>query len=639
MKTITFSLSLFLISIAFGCIAEGQNPSIQIVAKKKSGLFGMGSPKLMEVSLSNQNKVSPLTSDNVNGGKYIYFLSKTVGDWNFDADFIKDDLPKFVIEQGEQKLHEVWKEDLPPEGSKTLALGFPKSLQLHQPFTVKLDIGDVPNEQEMRLPEELWPGYSLLTSLASRAESLANGKQYKEAIQVYNRIIQNDEFKIFPRFGGMRKLRFQQFSNHLDGTIHSLVMTVAQTTLQTKEKISQIDSYVPEFKFVVDSLPSVALQVSPLDSGVHSLTVTANDAIARANTWRDSLLVVFDNQNTQWIVEGNLTGENAYRYQHIIPTLAFAFSSLDFSDTATALRCTLTDEMQTGLTKYNIGESYESFVRVCSDRFQRRLPMFPGDFLSNLLRDTSAFSLPYYSMLKSIADFYKKDFISSKNEIRNVFRSCDNPDLLPRFHQLRILLDIKLALVPPVVITQLQEAKRSELSNDESGTLDHYKQAMSIAPTFAYPAYALAEYYLNAGFAIRAIPFFEMAYRIDKTFLPAYRKEYMYYQKSGNNNPMIQVLTQALQNGNDYWEINYNLGVGYMGVGDPVNAIKSFEHALALNPKSWSTTVQLGLAQQTMKNYPKAREYFNQAIALEPEKSDVIETYLKNLDDLQKAAH
>jgi tetratricopeptide (TPR) repeat protein len=366
--------------------------------------------------------------------------------------------------------------------------------------------------------------------------------------------------------------------------------------------------------------------------------VTANDAIARAVAWRDSLRVVFDNQNTQWIVEGNLTGENAYRYQHIIPILAFAFSSLDFSDTATALRYTLTEDLQTALTKYNIGEPYESFVRVCSDRFQRRLPIFPGDFLANLRRDTSAFALPYYSMLKSIDNFYKKDFISSKNELRDVFRSCDNPDLLPRFHQLRILLDIKLALVPPVVISQLQEAKKSELSNDESGTLDHYKQAMSIAPTFAYPAYALAEYYLNAGFAIRAIPFFEKAYQIDRTFLPAYREEYRFYQKSGSYKPMIQILTQALQNGNDFWEINYNLGAGYMGDGDPVNAAKSFEHALALNPKSYQTTVQLGLAQQTLKNYPKAREYFNKAIELEPERPEAVD-YLKNLDELQKAAH
>lgn len=638
MKTITFSLGLLLFSIAFGCIAEGQNPSVQIVARKKSGLFGMGSPKLMEVSLSNQNKVSPLTSDNVNGGKYIYFLCKTVGDWDFDADFVKDNLPKLVVEQGEQKLHEVWKEDLPPEGSKTLALGFPKSLQLHQPFTIKLDIGDAPNEQEIRVAEELWPGYSLLTSLASKAESLANGKQYKEAIQVYNRIIQNNEFKIFPRYAAMRKLRFQQFSDHLDGIIHSLVMTVAQTTLPSKEKINQIDSYVPEFRFIVDSLPNVALQVSPLDSVVHSLTVTADNAIARATTWRDSLRVVFDNQNTQWIVEGNLTGENAYRYQHIIPVLAFAFSSLDFSDTATALRCALPEEMQTALTRYNIGEAYESFVRVCSDRFQRRQTMFPGDFLANLRRDTSAFSLPYYSMLKSIGDFYKKDFLSSRNEIRDVFRSCDNPDLLPRFHQLRILLDIKLALVPPVVLTLLQEAKKLELSNDESGILDHYKQAMSIAPTFAYPAYALAEYYLNAGFAIRAIPFFEKAYEIDKTFLPAYREEYRYYQKSGSYKPMIQILTLALQNGNDFWEINYNLGSGYMGDGDPVNAAKSFEHALSLNPKSYQTTVQLGLAKQTMKDYAKAREFFNKAIELEPERPEAVD-YLKNLDDLQRAAH
>jgi len=117
MNRITFLLGLILISVSLEGFGQGQAPSVQIMAKKKSGIFGMGSSKFMDILLSNQKKVTPLTCDNVNEGLYYYFLCKTVGDWKFDQDFMKDELPKLSFEQGEQKLHTMWKEDIPQDGS------------------------------------------------------------------------------------------------------------------------------------------------------------------------------------------------------------------------------------------------------------------------------------------------------------------------------------------------------------------------------------------------------------------------------------------------------------------------------------------------------------------------------------------
>jgi Tfp pilus assembly protein PilF len=57
-----------------------------------------------------------------------------------------------------------------------------------------------------------------------------------------------------------------------------------------------------------------------------------------------------------------------------------------------------------------------------------------------------------------------------------------------------------------------------------------------------------------------------------------------------------------------------------MGDSDPTKAVQYFEHALSLNTKSYGTTVQLGIAHQTTKNYVKAREYFNKAIEIDPER-------------------
>jgi tetratricopeptide (TPR) repeat protein len=92
----------------------------------------------------------------------------------------------------------------------------------------------------------------------------------------------------------------------------------------------------------------------------------------------------------------------------------------------------------------------------------------------------------------------------------------------------------------------------------------------------------------------------------------------------------------ALNKGNDYWEINYNLGVAFLGEADPARAIQSFERTLALNPKSYRTNIQIGLAHQNVKNYQKAREYFNNAIGLDPTRQEAVD-YLTKLNELQRS--
>jgi tetratricopeptide (TPR) repeat protein len=105
--------------------------------------------------------------------------------------------------------------------------------------------------------------------------------------------------------------------------------------------------------------------------------------------------------------------------------------------------------------------------------------------------------------------------------------------------------------------------------------------------------------------------------------------------RQSNFKEIINVLTTALARGNDFWVINCNLGVAFSGDADPARAIQSFEHALFLNPKSYRVNIQIGLAHQNVKNYQKAREYFNNAIGLDPTKQEAVDFLLK-LNELQK---
>ena len=117
--------------------------------------------------------------------------------------------------------------------------------------------------------------------------------------------------------------------------------------------------------------------------------------------------------------------------------------------------------------------------------------------------------------------------------------------------------------------------------------------------------------------------------------MSAYRESYNLYIRQSNFKEIINVLTTALSKGNDFWEINYNLGVAYGGDADPARAIQSFERALVLNPKSYKTNIQIGIGHQNVKNYQKAREYFNNAIGLDPTKQEAVD-FLTKLNELQR---
>ncbi|MEE9288892.1 MAG: tetratricopeptide repeat protein, partial [Bacteroidota bacterium] len=64
-------------------------------------------------------------------------------------------------------------------------------------------------------------------------------------------------------------------------------------------------------------------------------------------------------------------------------------------------------------------------------------------------------------------------------------------------------------------------------------------------------------------------------------------------------------------------------------------AIDQYRKALELNPKSYDTNIQIGLAFQNLKNFPKARDYYTNALQLDPEDQTAIE-FMQRLDEIQK---
>ena len=618
-------------------VSEAQVPSALIKVKEKSGFLGMGGPRFIEVQLSNQNRELPLTSENINGGQYYYFLLRSVGGWQMDDDFLKEDLPKLsVLQTG--KPHTFVSKGAVQNADTTsyLLLGFSKELKLYEPLTVQFFLGDAYNQAEFSIPKSYWPGFQLMSGFLDEAANCVGRSQYREAIESYNRILANPSLEIFPEFLEAREKRTKAFEAQLNEFLTSFNHAAGDAQLSLKEKIVRVDAHIPFFTFIADSLPNAGLKVSAADSSVVTIVRRAKDAAWTASTMRDSLQRVSDETSSQWIVKGALGGRPLVLYELAIRTIAYTFSAVDFSDTsATTLKLSVPADMQADLQKYRILEDCEAFLRICNIRYKSNISLFPDDLLPNVRKDSASMPLPYYAMLKAVSDYYQRDYIDAKQEIYKLFRTCYDAAVNERFDQMRMLIDMKVNGVPNDVQRLLNEAEQAA-SRDESETaIDKYLQATMLAPDFAYADYLLGKYYSRTGDNIRSLTFFQKAYEIDKSYLSAYRAAYTSYLREGNFKPMIDVLLLALQNGNNYWEINSNLGQAYMGDSDPARAIQYYEKALALNSKSYLTYIQLGLAYQSTKSFKKAREYFNKATELDPQRQEAIE-FTKKLNELER---
>jgi Tfp pilus assembly protein PilF len=632
---LTWILSLLFVHVGFT-----EAPTVQLKIKEKSGFLGMGGPRIVQLQLSSQDRQKSLNSENVNAGQFYYFVCAPVGDWKINDDFVKEDLAGLVISQGDQKTPIGFKSDITSDGQTTsILLGFPKSLKLEQPFQFQIRSGEVVNQVDYKVPMEYWPGYGRITDMVAGAEKSIGAKQYRDAIPIYGAILGTSAFQIFPQQLECRARRTKAFESFLGDNLSSFQSLQDDTALDLKEKIANVEGFRPSFVYVLDSLPQMQIGVSPDDPGVASLLDRARAAIRRIGVVGDSLQKVLDDRNVRWILEGSASERSGIRYQYMIETIAYAFSSLDFADTtATDLKVKIPSSLQARLEKNNLVESYETFVRLCNDRYRTHLAIFPPDFLLNLRKDTAAFPLPFYSMLKVVFDYYAGNFANCKDEIFKIFRTCYESELTSRFDNLRVTIDCKLNRVPPEVMRLIDEGEDLETKKDVQGAGDKYRQAALIAPNFAYAAFALGKFYVRSGDPVRATTFFEKAYRDDSLYLSAYRESYNLYRKQGNYKPMIEVLTLALNHGNDYWETNSALGQAFMGDGDPARAIERYRRALELNPRSYQTNIQLGQAYQTVKDYQKARECFNKAIEIDALRQEAVDA-LNKLNEQQRNAH
>ncbi|MCU0411218.1 MAG: tetratricopeptide repeat protein [Bacteroidetes bacterium] len=609
-----------------------QAPSVDLMVKAKSGFLNLGGSRIVRLELANELRLQPLTSDNVNEGEYYYVLCSPTSDWQIDADFFADELLPLSIQQDDGTYAIVWKGEIV---SGTILLGFPKALKIHQPFSFFLVSGDSTYRAEMTVPEELWPGFSSYSQIRERLERAQRESAWTTIIDLCNKVLAQEAFRIFPSFEDLASARTAAFRAHLDEARNALESFLPGEPQTLRERIIRVDSLRPAFRFVLDSLPRPDLQITSLLPVIADLMEATHAAELRLAVARDSLQRALDDHTIRWILEGSFYGKNALRYQDMIEALVLAFASVSPADTIPgSLAPRLPAETQERLARQNLTESYETFIRICLERHSRRAPLFPPEFLPNLRKDSVAFPLPYYSMLRATGEYFGGSLALARSEIATIVRTSYNADLTRQYDLMRIFIGIRENPPHPDIVHLLAEGEQREGQLDTAGVHETYRLLSLLAPTFAYGYYIVGTVYERMNDDIRALNSFQTAYQLDTLFLSAYREAFSMLVNDSMYEPALSVYQSALSRGNDCWEVRFNLGKTYLVRKDAVRAVAEYEKALAHNPKSYDAWVQCSLAYQAQKNFSKARQCLGEAMKIDPANQLAVDL-MKSLQQLQ----
>ncbi|MFQ5797930.1 MAG: tetratricopeptide repeat protein [Bacteroidota bacterium] len=626
---------LFLLFFTVSLFAQPNEIFLRV--GKSGGLFGGGKPRYVRIALSTKTLEADLNSVNVNEGNFYYFSCRTSKEWKMDTKFVEKELPNITIQQGEKLFNLEYRGSLIREGDSTaILIGFSRALRLDQPLVFQFPQKKDVVTAELTIPEQFWPGYDQYFAAYQRGNRSLDKGRHKQAIRAYDEILTEPSSAMFSFHGDAVRNRTRSFAEFLDLGLKTFSKLTSDLKVPLPEVIRETERLLQDVTLVVDSLSNPLADLSPDVGAIRIVSERARDAGERMQLLLEVYRHQLDEQNTRWIIEGSASAVAPFKYIYMMETLAYAFTSLEFEDTtATPFLHSLSPELESRLVKFGLKESYDTFIRLCNKLWKTKRELYPKGFLENVKEDSVYFVQPYYFILKSVEDYFKGNLAECRESIRNALINCFDLELSGRLDELRQLTLLHGASVAPRARKLLEEGKRLEAQHNPDGALEKYKTALLIAPDLPHAAFALGKFHDAAGDPYRANNYFGIVLTQDPRNLLALRHSYRNHMRQGNFKPMIELLRNALANGNEYWEVYYYLGYAYNATNQFGEAIDQYRTALELNPNSYDANIQIGLAFQNMKNFPKAREYYVKALQLNPEDQTAIE-FMKKLDEIQK---
>lgn len=604
--------------------------SVTLKVREKTILRG---ERYVTVKFSVEGGKENFTDVDVAKGGYYYFVCLPEGNWKIDEEFAREFTSKVLIRQdGNVYYPEVY--DLLKIGENVgLIVGFEKKFKIEKPFEIVYPISEkVVESAVVKVPENLWAGYSKAFKTYQDGIKLYNDGNYQNSADVLFELVANEEAKKFSFYKDAREKCIKSLDNILVALVDKFNSVVA-SAMEPEDKLVKYDSLKVQFQSYVNSVLTPKLNVLS-DTLVFAMLSRANGYFEKLENEVQAEKYRLDIKSISWL---NTESGLNFKYRLIIDALAYAFTSESFWDNpdTTKFEFVLPDTVLANLRIFGVEKDYNIFQRVCISNLKNRGTLFEEKFLVNLLNNSSLLPQPYYEIFLAVDNYLKRNYLESRNYIARALVKLTDDELIRRLGVLHGMIFVKQQNLSSEAVELYREGLRKLTSGDKAGGLDAVRRAVLVEPRFPLANYVLGNEYFKDGDFYPAIVYLSKAISLDSNFVPAYVRLFDIYKAQGNWSEAKTMLESALSKRNDFWIIRILLGQVYNELKLYDHAVESFLKAINYNPLNYEQYIYLGVVYSNMKKFADAEAILKKAAEINPDRKEAYEE-LKKVENLKK---
>jgi predicted negative regulator of RcsB-dependent stress response len=597
--------------------------------------LGIGSPRVVTISLSTSTQDTVLTSETVNSQRLSYFVLKPAGGWYPEEEFFTTAVPSLVIQQQEFLFPLEWKGQFSSMDS-TVLLAFSRDLRLNEPFEFSISWEEDTFSAAFEVPPTLWPGYNRLEELTRASHEMRGAGRYRTAIASIDTALSDPELQGFPQLTGLRNGRTALFVLLANVAVARLDSMIENSSASLEDRVSVAASSESDLSFAADSLQARSLGILGEDPATVTLALRLRTQAARAMIVRDSLQQQLDRTRIRWILEKGNHSKNGLLYSHMIEAIAYAFSSIDFFDTTQSqFSFELPPQIEQRLKLEELTDDYQVFLRVCNDRHRLGVPIFPVGFLPSLRKDTAKHVLPLYYMLQGVADYWSGNYGDARTASLTVLRKASDSLIASRFDMVRMATALRLEHYPEPAVESFLAARQQLALGDTLATIGLLSIPKGDTMVIAPASLLRGQLQLALGDTAAALGQYASAWQTDGRAVDAYLMSATIHRQQGRLDRAAEVLRLAVDNGNKYWIVYYALGITSLDDNMPSEALRALETARTISARSYETIIALGRAHQATGDLRRARDFYNRAITIDPLRTEAVD-FLTKLNKMNR---
>ena len=620
-----FSLGLLLIVFLFADICVYAVDVTLLVDRRG---FPRKKDCYIRISLSDSKGQLNPSNEAFYQGEYLRFVITSEGGWKLDDDFLDDVLPNIVFEQGNQT-YQIHNHEPAYDGKKItrILISVQKELDTSQPFTVSIARKDITGGAQLFLPQEMWRGYPQLMKEFETSKQLYEMGLHLGSFTQLTALLDNPQLSKFTFCEDAANLRNDVYSSFLQSIIGDFIKIRLDTMLRDEAELGALKDLRQKYIVLLDSMVFDTVKSSPF---LGKLVEIRTDAADRYDDLLSNIERIGTNLDYSKIQYLKNSGPEDHRFRLLIEALCALVRAQDFNRPWQG-DAEPPDSILIRIEAFELAENLNALRRVIVINMNQDQVILPSPFVANIRSyigsyniDTVPFTQPYIAVIMMANHYYQGDLDSVEYYLDKAFNGSSDTALNDWLMPIKTGLSSEKSTASAELKEMSDKGMERLINGQFEEALKEFQRAEIIAPNSPLIAYDIGIYNLVMKDTLKAITYFERALQLDSTMSVVYRRLYNLYITQAKWDNAIKMLEFAKIQDNA-WEYNFFLAFCYTKVENHRAAIGCLNEAAALNSKNYDQYILLGDAYLKLGNKNVAKEHYNHARQLDPDRPEAYE--------------